>query len=669
MARYDTLQSRMLLLQIGSLLAATVAIFTWYDRYYNNHPRLALVIVTCSILYILCFGTVPQAWRLYRQKRRDALSLPDYTEIPRKYFRLDPYVAATANEFRRDDNAHVEVLEWIRDSTHPVLYLSGVSGCGKSSILEGYVLPKLIEDGWRTQLVRTFSDPLPPLEAALNTPRRRGTHLLIVCDQFEEFAILQDRTPAAERERFVDRVRELQLSPPPGVILLFSFRRDYMNDVVVMKIGELVPNHTFYEIDAFKRGAARKFLEKALDKEPGAELVDRLLAGAEALDDVPARFRPITLNMLGLALQDLDLQVTAKPEKLVQDYMQRAVAQSEIKEIAPAVIGEMISDANTKEPRTVGELASLLNLNNHDVLVCLTLLAQKGLVRKLDAPQELWEISHDFVARQLAILLGRLRPSPWPRLAMLSAPILLILILSGLIIWLPGYAEERAYSNLRGMEIAVTIDGPNNLLIATFSPISDDRTYASALPDLNEVRISDLDLSHSNVTTLPTLPSSLHALNVSGSKITTLPALPSTLQTLNISGSEIATLPALPSTLQTLNASGSRITTLPALPTRLKELNISGSSITTLPELPSSLHALNVSGYGMETGLLRGSRSIITTLPALPSTLQTLNACWFQDNDPACAADPSEGAVHSGLQHNDAACATELSEDAEHFWL
>ena len=474
--------------------------------------------------------------------------------------------------------------------------------------------------------MRTFSDPLPPLEAALNTPRRRGTHLLIVCDQFEEFAILQDRTPAAERERFVDRVRELQLSPPPGVILLFSFRRDYMNDVVVMKIGELVPNHTFYEIDAFKRGAARKFLEKALDKEPGAELVDRLLAGAEALDDVPARFRPITLNMLGLALQDLDLQVTAKPEKLVQDYMQRAVAQSEIKEIAPAVIGEMISDANTKEPRTVGELASLLNLNNHDVLVCLTLLAQKGLVRKLDAPQELWEISHDFVARQLAILLGRLRPSPWPRLAMLSAPILLILILSGLIIWLPGYAEERAYSNLRGMEIAVTIDGPNNLLIATFSPISDDRTYASALPDLNEVRISDLDLSHSNVTTLPTLPSSLHALNVSGSKITTLPALPSTLQTLNISGSEIATLPALPSTLQTLNASGSRITTLPALPTRLKELNISGCRITTLPELPSSLHALNVSGYGMETGLLRGSRSKITTLPALPSTLQTLNA-------------------------------------------
>ena len=137
-----------------------------------------------------------------------------------------------------------------------------------------------------------------------------------VCD-------LQDRTPAAERERFVDRVRELQLSPPPGVILLFSFRRDYMNDVVVMKIGNSFPTTHFMKSMPSNEVRPANFW-KALDKEPGAELVDRLLAGAEALDDVPARFRPITLNMLGLALQDFDLQVTAKPEKLVQDYMQRA---------------------------------------------------------------------------------------------------------------------------------------------------------------------------------------------------------------------------------------------------------------------------------------------------------------------------------------------------------
>jgi hypothetical protein len=86
--------------------------------------------------------------------------------------------------------------------------------------------------------------------------------------------------------------------------------------------------------------------------------VTRLLAGAEALDDVPARFRPITLNMLGLALQEFDRQITGRPERLVQGYMEAAIAQPEIREIAPRFVEKMITDANTKRPCTVAELAA-----------------------------------------------------------------------------------------------------------------------------------------------------------------------------------------------------------------------------------------------------------------------------------------------------------------------
>jgi DNA-binding IclR family transcriptional regulator len=77
-----------------------------------------------------------------------------------------------------------------------------------------------------------------------------------------------------------------------------------------------------------------------------------------------------------------------------------------------------ISDASTKKPRTVGELAAETGLADQDVLACLVLLTRRGLVRQVDAAQNLWEISHDFVARQFAILLGRLRPSLWPKVAM-----------------------------------------------------------------------------------------------------------------------------------------------------------------------------------------------------------------------------------------------------------
>src|SRR5262249_16742587 len=151
---------------------------------------------------------------------------------------------------------------------------------------------------------------------------------------------------AEARRLFLARLQRLCRTPPPGLCLLLSFRRDYMRDVVAMKIDDLIWGQTFMEIDAFRRGPARRFLEAA-PTAPTSGLVDRLLAGAEAIDDVPARFRPVTLNMLGLALQDYDRELTGRPERLVQSYVEAAILHPEIKEIAPRIIEKMITDANT----------------------------------------------------------------------------------------------------------------------------------------------------------------------------------------------------------------------------------------------------------------------------------------------------------------------------------
>jgi hypothetical protein len=242
-------------------------------------------------------------------------------------------------------------------------------------------------------LIRSFDNPLPQLEKTLEMTVSGDGRLLIVFDQFEEFVILEERTSTSERRQFLARVRALRQTPQRGLCLLFSFRRDYMCAVIAMKIDDLISDQNYMEIDAFRRDAARRFLEAAPEK-PGPELLDRMLSGAEALDDVPARFRPITLNMLGLALQDFDRQVTERPERLIQGYMEAAIAQPEIKEIAPGVVEKMINAANTKEPRTVAELTTETGLGSPEVLVCLVLLARKGLVRPLDAAQSLWEISH-----------------------------------------------------------------------------------------------------------------------------------------------------------------------------------------------------------------------------------------------------------------------------------
>jgi hypothetical protein len=94
-------------------------------------------------------------WHRWRKAQRDAITLtPNPAGGIVKHFRLDPYVTATPQEFCREDDAHNDVLRWISETSRPVLFLSGVSGAGKSSVLEAYVLPMLREAGWTIEHVR-----------------------------------------------------------------------------------------------------------------------------------------------------------------------------------------------------------------------------------------------------------------------------------------------------------------------------------------------------------------------------------------------------------------------------------------------------------------------------------------------------------------------------------
>jgi hypothetical protein len=185
--------------------------------------------------------------------------------------------------------------------------------------------------------------------------------------------------------------------------------------------------------------------------------------------------------MLGLALQDFDRKVTGRPDRVVQGYVEAAISQPEIKEIAPRVIEKMITDANTKmPPRLVTELAKETGLSNEDALACLILLERKGLTRRLN---ELWEISHDFVARQFALLLGRLRPNPWRKIGMFAAASLFMLTLVGVVIGVPVFVQQQAFAALRSLQISVA-EGPDGKLFARFPQEATNATIVSALPAL-----------------------------------------------------------------------------------------------------------------------------------------------------------------------------------------
>ena len=70
----------------------------------------------------------------------------------------------------RDDKAHEEVMAWVQAEKSPVLYLTGVSGSGESSLLKAWAVPELEARGWRVVSLRGFDDSAAALTCGVLEP-------------------------------------------------------------------------------------------------------------------------------------------------------------------------------------------------------------------------------------------------------------------------------------------------------------------------------------------------------------------------------------------------------------------------------------------------------------------------------------------------------------------
>jgi hypothetical protein len=164
-----------------------------------------------------------------------------------------------------------------------------------------------------------------------------------------------------------------------------------------------------------------------------------VLDEASEVDDLPGLVRPIILNMLGLVLQRFRggaLTDTA-PGRLIQNYLRQAMAKPGIDQVAPRLLKQMITDQGTKRPIDEPTLVQRTGVEPALVRKTLLLLGQEGVVRELEPERRVWEVSHDFVARQLGQIIPRLRPSAFHRVQRKMAPIaigswLVLLLLLGL---------------------------------------------------------------------------------------------------------------------------------------------------------------------------------------------------------------------------------------------
>jgi hypothetical protein len=232
-------------------------------------------------LPVLIVGAQIAAEWAAERKRKQAQSLAVKIDaVPEGYFRIGPYLdtAEDRAKFDRADRAHEKVLTWLKRVDATPFYLTGDSGCGKSSVLSAYALPELREAGWTVVEARAWQDPETALTEAIiklaaarkwklgeaktlrerleALARRADEKLLLVLDQFEEFVILAGSEP---QQAFTAVIEDLRLKPIKikGLKLLLVLRSDYKTAIDELGLPLLRQGENWQEVGRFTNARCR----------------------------------------------------------------------------------------------------------------------------------------------------------------------------------------------------------------------------------------------------------------------------------------------------------------------------------------------------------------------------------------------------------------------------
>ena len=633
----------------GALIASVIGVAGAFAAFWDESPlwqRLAVFGTVGLITAFAVYAQVIAPW-IERRRRQRVIALVE-TDKPLKpaTFRLRPYEESDHDSYSRPDGAHEKAVAWLEKAEAPFLYLTGFSGTGKSSLLQAWLIPELAvaERPVRTIVVRSFADPIRQLVEALKAEgalpvelpaeeteplallgraaevmQARHGRLLIAIDQFEECLILQDQ---GTKDRLAELFAELQKNPVGGLQFLFVMRTDYLkfDELTALNLPDPRPRENWFNLEALSHADARTILRQALpNMDPGLE--NQVIEEASDVDDLPGLIRPITLNMMGLILRNFAGAALTKtaPGRLIQDFLRRAIEKPGIEQAAPKLLAEMITDKGTKKPMAEAALASAAGIEPAMTRKTLYLLGEEGVVRELDRIRNIWEISHDFVARQIGQIIPRLRPSWWRQAQKAATPVALV---AWLVILGAGWPIYQVWESARIADdlraLGVRVHGEKGAYDITI----DRRTNARAI-DLIFAYLEKFDpvrleiLNNHQLQALPSLDAlgALTSLSISNNgQLQALPPLDA-LASLSISfNHQLQALPPLDAlgALTSLSISGNaQLQALPPLDAlgALTSLRISfNAQLQALPPLDA---------LGALTSLRISNNHLLQALPPL----------------------------------------------------
>ena len=317
------------------------------------------------------------------------------------------------------------------------------------------------------------------------------------------------------------------------------------------------------------------------------DTLDRLLTSAAELDETPGLVRPITLNVVGYVLATgKAVAVSADAGQLVSRYIGQTISQPVIRDFAPRVLEQLVTEQGTKQPRSEQDLAAATSLRRGEVRAVLNGLGEAALARALDPINGVWELSHDFIARAVMRFLGRRRRELLQRATFYVAPALfvaMLLVTAGVIAWdrFSPYEIRSELADL-GLNIIPIADGLSAKSNARLTPSS----FPSIFPLLTNLPpIKSLDLSGTQIGNLEPLKglTALQTLYLRRTQVSHLEPLKglTALQTLDLSGTQVSHLEPLKglTALRTLDLSAPQVSNLEPLKglTALRTLNLIGT--------------------------------------------------------------------------------------------
>ncbi|MEP0755868.1 hypothetical protein NDA03_27160, partial [Trichocoleus sp. Lan] len=352
---------------------------------------------------------------------------------------LAPEITASGRELDVE-----RLVRRIGEPSYKLIVIHGQSGVGKSSLVNGGLVPALkqkaigtsdvlpvpmrVYTSWVGELGKLLAEALlekgidlpTPLdsEAAILEQLQQGEsrHLrtVLIFDQFEEFFFVYPTT--GERRRFFEFLGECLNILPVKVIL--SLREDYLHyllecerlDSMKMIGNDILTRNVRYGLGNFSVEDAKAIVERLTERtyfhlEPALiEQLVRDLAGNEG------EVRPIELQIVGAQLQAENItklaeyQACGRKEELVKRYLAEVVKDcgAENEQAAELVLYLLTDEKGTRPLKTRTELEGDLQpfaIKTSKLDLVLQIFVDSGLVVLLpELPADRYQLVHDYIA-------------------------------------------------------------------------------------------------------------------------------------------------------------------------------------------------------------------------------------------------------------------------------